>query len=132
MSHHNVLMFRLRHLMAQVNKNASDKPNSDATSVRAAEERVGSTSVDGNAHLSDSAVPHGATDSVIGALIREAEVSTPTDSEPEEPTVCVCCECDGLSEIERVGEDSLTYCPDCRTIEGRTEYITESEYEERQ
>lgn len=49
-------------------------------------------------------------------------------------TVLVCAECGGKSEIKHqpCGEgDYLNYCEDCQTLEGKTEEITEDEYERR-
>lgn len=52
----------------------------------------------------------------------------------DEPTVQVCLECDGTEEVKNVsaGDESWSVCHSCRSVEGRTEHITESEYEKRQ
>lgn len=49
----------------------------------------------------------------------------------EDVTVTVCIECDGSNEIRLVGKEYLSHCSACGTIEGRTEDISEEEWERR-
>lgn len=38
--------------------------------------------------------------------------------------------CNGCNEAtSRVGEDAISWCPNCRCVEGETRMVTEAEYE---
>lgn len=52
-------------------------------------------------------------------------------SQPQIETVRMCSECDGHEEMECVssGDESWDVCPNCRTIEGKTHYISLWDFE---
>lgn len=52
-------------------------------------------------------------------------------TQPQIETVRMCSECDGTEPIGGVshGDESWDVCPNCRTIEGKTHYISLWDYE---
>lgn len=54
-------------------------------------------------------------------------------SQPQYETVTLCSECDGDEPIENVsyGDEGLSVCPNCRTIEGKTHEISLWDYEQK-